>query len=74
LKYPGVVTNNNFSERKKFKKEDNYTFRVWENRSALSLDGVKVMPYDAIPSITQQDYFYDLLSFIKLDGDISYEE
>lgn len=74
LKYPGVITNNNFSERKKFKKEENYTFKVWENRSSLSLDNAKTMPFESIPSITQQDYFYDLLSFIKLDGDVSYED
>jgi hypothetical protein len=28
LKYPGVITNNSFSERRKLKKEDNYTFKI----------------------------------------------
>ena len=75
LKYPGVITNNNLSERKKFKKEEVYTFKIWENRSTMSLDNAKVIPDDTLPNIINTtDYFYDLQTFIKLDNGTSYEE
>jgi len=32
------------------------------------------MPISVVPIITKEDYFYDLLSFIKLDKGSSYED
>lgn len=75
LKYPGVITNNNFSERKKLNKEEVYTFKIWENREVSSLESAKVIPDDMLPNIINTaDYFYDLQTFIKLDNGTSYEE
>lgn len=75
LRYPGVITNNNFSERTKLEDEKTYIFKIWENRSNTSVGNATVIPDDALPgSISYSDYFNELTSFIKIDGGTSYEE
>ena len=75
LKYPGVITSNNFFRKKKLNKEEVYTFKIWENRELSALESAKVIPDDTLPNIINStDYFYDLQTFIKLDNGTSYEE
>lgn len=53
--------------------EENYTFKIWENRSDLALGTATILPDDLYISMNQEDYFFDLLSFMQLDSESSYE-
>jgi hypothetical protein len=70
LKYPGKIN----TQKRNLSNEENYTFKIWENRSSSALDVAKIISNDLPTSIRTSDYFYDLLAFMKADAGSSYDD